>query len=348
MRFTLALGPGPPPSAQYPTAYPGWFACAPAKAAVPVSSPSDIRQERQFAFCALRRVVTTLVMAVIMLPTSSAASAPGLRVETLSRDPVVAVAPSEARRATGLAAERRRLQEHRRSAALSATRSVERPATVPARADRRAAALSRTTRAVSTRSMRLRVESRQRILLLAAKDVDSYAGVLRRQKRAAAKELDRRKRHRSSDTAAGGRRASSSRVTVLPTASGVMGARFGAVGSWSRYHTGLDFRGSLGTPIRAARAGVVTFAGNSGDWAGNYVVIRHADGVSTQSSHMSSVKVRAGQRLSAGEVVGAVGNTGRSFGSHLHFELYPKGVRPGDVYRAVDPLPWLTAGRRSR
>jgi murein DD-endopeptidase MepM/ murein hydrolase activator NlpD len=128
---------------------------------------------------------------------------------------------------------------------------------------------------------------------------------------------------------------------VLPVPSGVVGAHFGQYGSWSRYHTGLDFRAAYGTPIRAVLGGVVLYAGNSGDWAGNHVAVRHADGQTSMYSHMSSMAARAGQSVQAGQVIGYVGQTGRAFGPHLHFELYPAGVKYGDVYKAIDPMPWL-------
>jgi murein DD-endopeptidase MepM/ murein hydrolase activator NlpD len=130
---------------------------------------------------------------------------------------------------------------------------------------------------------------------------------------------------------------------VSPVPGAVIGAHFGEYGSWSRYHTGLDFRASYGTPIRAVKAGVVLYAGNSGDWAGNHVAIKHADGMTTMSSHMSSMAVSAGQAVRAGQVIGHVGQTGRAFGAHLHFELYPAGVKYGDVYKAINPQPWLAA-----
>ncbi len=130
---------------------------------------------------------------------------------------------------------------------------------------------------------------------------------------------------------------------VSPVPGAVIGAHFGEYGSWSRYHTGLDFRASYGTPIRAVKAGVVLYAGNSGDWAGNHVAIKHADGMTTMSSHMSSMAVSVGQTVSAGQVIGHVGQTGRAFGAHLHFELYPAGVKYGDVYKAINPQPWLAA-----
>lgn len=134
-----------------------------------------------------------------------------------------------------------------------------------------------------------------------------------------------------------------------PVPGAIIGSQFGAYGPWSRYHTGLDFRAAYGTPIRAVRSGVVLYAGNSGDWAGNHVAIQHGDGQTTMSSHLSSMVVQNGEAVRAGQLIGYVGQTGRAFGAHLHFELYPAGVRYGDVYRAVNPQPWLVAnGVRTR
>ena len=128
-----------------------------------------------------------------------------------------------------------------------------------------------------------------------------------------------------------------------PVPGAIVGASFGATGAWARYHTGLDFRAGFGTPIRAVTSGVVVYAGNKGNWAGNHVAVRHAGGYTSMSSHMQSMAVSAGQSVSAGQVIGHVGSTGRSFGAHLHFEIYPPGVQPGDVYSAINPIPWLRA-----
>ena len=134
-----------------------------------------------------------------------------------------------------------------------------------------------------------------------------------------------------------------------PVPGAVVGASYGATGLWARYHTGLDFRAAQGTPVRAVQGGVVLFAGNSGNWAGNHVAVMHADGVTSMSSHLSSMAVRPGDQITAGQVIGRVGLTGRAFGAHLHFEVYPRGVRYGDIYSAVNPLPWLqTNGVRPR
>lgn len=130
---------------------------------------------------------------------------------------------------------------------------------------------------------------------------------------------------------------------VLPVAGGRTAASFGATGAWARYHTGIDYSAGSGTPVRAPRAGVVTSAGGgkASGWAGTYVTIRHSDGTSSLYAHLSSAGVSNGERVDAGATVGRVGQTGRAFGPHLHFEIYPSGVEPGDVYEAVDPDPWL-------
>ena len=146
-----------------------------------------------------------------------------------------------------------------------------------------------------------------------------------------------------SGSGSGGGGGGSGAGGASPVPGAVIGAHFGEYGSWSRYHTGIDFRASHGTPIRAVKAGVVLHAGNSGNWAGNHVAVKHADGMTTMSSHMSSMAVHAGQTVQAGEIIGRVGETGRAFGAHLHFELYPAGVKYGDVYKAINPQPWLKA-----
>ena len=130
---------------------------------------------------------------------------------------------------------------------------------------------------------------------------------------------------------------------MLPITAGITGSQFGAAGSWARYHTGLDFQAAEGEAVHAAVGGVVVFAGNTGNWAGNHVAILHPDGYTSMYCHLSWIGVTAGERVSAGQMMGRVGETGRAFGPHLHFEVYPPGVHYGDSYRAVDPLPWLAS-----
>ena len=101
-----------------------------------------------------------------------------------------------------------------------------------------------------------------------------------------------------------------------------------------RNHTGIDLRGSTGTPVRAAGAGEVILAGVRGGY-GNTVVIGHGGNLATLNAHLSSVLVSPGQTVRPGQVVGLVGSTGMSTGPHLHFEVRINGT-------PVDPLPYLS------
>jgi murein DD-endopeptidase MepM/ murein hydrolase activator NlpD len=101
-------------------------------------------------------------------------------------------------------------------------------------------------------------------------------------------------------------------------------------------HTGVDFRGEQGSPIRATAPGKVVTAEYSGGY-GNMVEIEHAGGISTRYAHMSAITVSAGQSVTTGTVLGRVGSTGRSTGPHLHYE-----TRIND--EPVDPTRFLRAG----
>jgi murein DD-endopeptidase MepM/ murein hydrolase activator NlpD len=101
------------------------------------------------------------------------------------------------------------------------------------------------------------------------------------------------------------------------------------------FHAGLDFKGPIGAPIYAAAAGTVSFVGGQQGY-GNTVEIDHGNGLMTRYAHMSGFRARVGQQVEAGQVIGLIGNTGRSTGPHLHFE-----VRIND--RAVNPRPFLKA-----
>lgn len=99
----------------------------------------------------------------------------------------------------------------------------------------------------------------------------------------------------------------------------------------ARFHTGVDFPAPSGTPVLAARTGVVTIT-RYVDGYGNMVAIRHKLGVSTLYAHLSAFLVREGQRVAVGQPIGRVGSTGESTGPHLHFEVRVRGA-------AIDPLP---------
>jgi murein DD-endopeptidase MepM/ murein hydrolase activator NlpD len=90
-------------------------------------------------------------------------------------------------------------------------------------------------------------------------------------------------------------------------------------------HTGLDIATSLGTPIKAAASGVVTYAGYKGSY-GYLVVISHGNGIETYYAHCSKLYVNAGDSVSQGSVIAAVGSTGNSTGPHLHLEIRVNGV----------------------
>lgn len=94
----------------------------------------------------------------------------------------------------------------------------------------------------------------------------------------------------------------------------------------SAFHEGMDFAPGEGTPIPAAASGTVELAGVNGGF-GNCVIINHGNGLKTLYGHMQSApSVTVGQQVIAGQIIGAVGNTGVSFGAHLHFEVHVNGT----------------------
>ena len=101
----------------------------------------------------------------------------------------------------------------------------------------------------------------------------------------------------------------------------------------STYHKGVDLAGPEGTPIYASRAGVVTTATYSKS-AGNYVTINHGDGFSSIYMHMTKYTVKKGAAVSAGQLIGYMGSTGISTGSHLHFGITKDGtyVNPANYF----------------
>ncbi len=105
-----------------------------------------------------------------------------------------------------------------------------------------------------------------------------------------------------------------------------------------RKHEGIDIPMPAGTPIRAAKNGVVTRTGNNSTPGfrgyGNFVMLDHGGGLQSFYAHCSSVSVKEGQRIMQGQVIGAVGSTGRSTANHLHFEVRVNNAK-------VDPIPYL-------
>ncbi|HZV56058.1 MAG TPA: M23 family metallopeptidase [Sphingobium sp.] len=100
-----------------------------------------------------------------------------------------------------------------------------------------------------------------------------------------------------------------------------------------RMHQGIDIRGPLGTPVYATADGVVTRA----QWAngyGNLVEINHGNGLETRYGHLSRLIAQPNERVRRGQLIGLMGSTGRSTGSHLHYEVRIAG-------NAVNPLPYI-------
>ena len=110
----------------------------------------------------------------------------------------------------------------------------------------------------------------------------------------------------------------------MPTSSRVLTSNFGA--RWGRQHKGLDIKVYTGDTIRAAFSGKIRIVRYEPRGYGNYVVIRHHNGLETIYGHMSKHLVREEQDVRAGDPIGLGGSTGRSTGSHLHFETRLCGV----------------------
>jgi murein DD-endopeptidase MepM/ murein hydrolase activator NlpD len=127
----------------------------------------------------------------------------------------------------------------------------------------------------------------------------------------------------------------------LPLAVGSyrISAAFGQSGTmWASTHSGQDFAAAIGTPVTAVAGGTVTVEKRA--WAGNLVRVDHGGGIESWYAHLSTVAVISGQQVTAGEVIGAVGNEGNSTGSHLHLEVRLDGrAVPPPVVLEIPELP---------
>lgn len=138
-----------------------------------------------------------------------------------------------------------------------------------------------------------------------------------------------------------------SRVETLPLATPVANARltsrFGVridpFRNTPAFHSGQDFAGAHNSPIAATAPGVVAFAGVRSGY-GNMVEVDHGGGFRTRYAHLARVGVRPGQRVELGQTLGGMGSTGRSTGTHLHYEVWVNG-------RAQNPARYLSAGARA-
>jgi murein DD-endopeptidase MepM/ murein hydrolase activator NlpD len=272
----------------------------------------DIRKDKKTW---LRHGVAALAVSVLGLGVAGSVALTGAAQHTTW---TATVATTDLAKQTSRGAERSRLD----------------PAKVKSLADQRAELLSKIDSEVSEASADKSAKARDKALETVSDATRKQAALLARGRSAPTNRLP------------SAQDGNSNSKGCLPVASGYsIAARFGQVGPWARYHTGLDFSSPVGTPLHAPAAGVVTNAGigPASGWAGNYVAIKYPDGTHTLMAHMSTVSVNVGQAVSACQLVGAIGLTGRTFGPHVHLEVYPAGVTPGDIYSAINPVPWLNA-----
>jgi murein DD-endopeptidase MepM/ murein hydrolase activator NlpD len=206
--------------------------------------------------------------------------------------------------------------------------------------------VAETTRAVAARTaeqraVRDRLAWSQRELATARRDKRATLADVQEDKEAAIGHM-RDLQAQSAALAARIRSAQSSFVVPAPTGAasaagfvwpvhGVLTSGFGW--RWGRMHEGVDIAVSNGTPVVAAKAGVVIVAGWMGGY-GNLVVVDHGGGVATAYGHNTSVTVGVGQEVAQGQLIAYSGNTGHSTGPHVHFEVRINGG-------AVDPMGYL-------
>lgn len=140
------------------------------------------------------------------------------------------------------------------------------------------------------------------------------------------------------DSAVADSGATTTAVSTLlwPVTGGLLSSAFGERGAG--FHDGIDIAAPTGSPVQASERGVVEYSGFRRGY-GNVVVVRHAPGLSTVYAHNQSNWVRAGQRVRRGEVIATVGETGRTTGPNLHFEIWVGK-------RLVDPMRYFSAPPR--
>ena len=158
---------------------------------------------------------------------------------------------------------------------------------------------------------------------------EAAAAAKKAQAAAAAKKSTSSSSSGSSSGSAGASVISGNGTFAHPCPAGYISSTFGyrvqPIAGASTNHKGIDFAAATGTPIYAAAAGTVISAGYAGN-AGNLLVINHGNGLLTYYMHCNKIYVSAGQKVSRGQNVAAVGTTGNSTGPHLHFQVMLNGT----------------------
>lgn len=129
---------------------------------------------------------------------------------------------------------------------------------------------------------------------------------------------------------------------MAPRLSSTFGNRRHPIRKVVRHHDGVDLAAPMGAPIRVIAKGFVVFADTYGSY-GKLIVIRHQDGITSHYGHCSEISVTTGQQVSAGQIIGRVGETGGATGPHLHFEIRSNG-KPFDPKRLIPNLTSRAAG----
>ncbi|WP_446008100.1 peptidoglycan DD-metalloendopeptidase family protein [Candidatus Electrothrix sp.] len=106
------------------------------------------------------------------------------------------------------------------------------------------------------------------------------------------------------------------------------------------FHAGIDLKGTIGQKIKATADGVIETSSYERNGFGHYVIVRHGNGYETLFGHMSKRLVKQGERVQRGQVIGLMGNTGRSTGPHLHYEVRYKG-------KSINPIKYLSVAKLS-
>ncbi len=182
---------------------------------------------------------------------------------------------------------------------------------------------------------REQVEATQAALAAEAAKLDSEAAELAKQEELAAEAArqaqiaSQQREEMIASGQAGGSVLSGSGYFTHPCPGAYVSSGFGYRTFDDSFHNGMDLAAGEGTPYYAADSGTVIYATYDGGWnggAGNWIVIAHGNGIVTKYMHSSAVYVSVGQYVERGQNIGAVGNTGNSFGAHLHFQVEVDGV----------------------
>lgn len=239
-----------------------------------------------------------------------------------------------AERQTRVVAEFATLQEDTATLEASAVAARDAAAAQKTEVEARSQTLegARTQQAQATSAVTAEADHERQLLEQLRGKRSEYERRIREQQRESDAIAELLRRRGSGGAQISGRGSLSSPVSN-PVISSTFGYRIHPIFGDRRLHTGLDFRATTGTPLAAAAPGEVVFAGWRGGY-GNTVIIDHGGGTATLYAHQSAIRVREGQTVKRGEIVGAAGSTGYATGPHLHFEVRRNGI-------PVDPLPYL-------